>query len=123
MAETRTGRVYFDIGDPGEIVNPAPFPSPHGGTCWPACRASGSSTLAVDSAGNVCVATLFTPGITVISPDGQDIEYIDLPDPYVTNICFGGPDLKTAYVTLSAKGRLIAFDWPRPGLPLNYLNT
>ena len=59
----------------------------------------------------------------MISPDGQNIDYIDLPDFYVTNICFGGRDLKTAYVTLSANGRLIAFDWPRPGQPLNYLNT
>ena len=125
VAETRTGRVwYFDIGAPGEIVNPAPFPSPHGGHLLagvPGFREFDS--LAVDSAGNVCVATLFTPGITVISPDGRNVDYIDLPDPYVTNICFGGPALKTAYVTLSAKGRLIAFDWPRPGLPLNYLNT
>ena len=39
-----------------------------------------------------------------------------------TNIAFGGPDLKTAYITLSGKGELIAMDWARPGLPLNFLN-
>jgi gluconolactonase len=37
-----------------------------------------------------------------------------------TNICFGGPDLKTAYVTLSGSGRLVALEWERPGLRLNY---
>jgi gluconolactonase len=41
-------------------------------------------------------------------------------DPLVTNICFGGPDLTTAYWTLSGSGRLLAADWPRPGLKLNY---
>ena len=39
---------------------------------------------------------------------------------YTTNICFGGPDLRTAYVTLSGSGRLVAFEWERPGLRLNY---
>jgi gluconolactonase len=43
-----------------------------------------------------------------------------MPDPLTTNICFGGPDLKTAYVTLSGSGRLVAFEWERPGLRLNH---
>jgi len=43
-----------------------------------------------------------------------------MPDPMTTNICFGGPDLRTAYVTLSGSGRLVAFEWERPGLRLNY---
>jgi hypothetical protein len=38
------------------------------------------------------------------------------PDIYVTNICFGGPDLKTAYLTLSATGQLVSLPWPEPGL-------
>ena len=35
-----------------------------------------------------------------------------------TNICFGGDDLRTAYVTLSGTGRLVSIPWPRPGLRL-----
>jgi len=58
----------------------------------------------------------------VISPDGQSVEHIGVPDPYCTNICFGGAGLKTAYLTLSAHGTLVAMDWPRPGLPLHFLN-
>jgi gluconolactonase len=51
------------------------------------------------------------------------VRHVPLPgDPYVTNICFGGNDLKTAFVTLSSTGRLIAFEWERPGAKLNYLN-
>jgi gluconolactonase len=59
-------------------------------------------------------------GVTVVSPDGQSTEHIEMPDRYCTNICFGGPDLKTAFITLSLSGKLVAMDWPRPGLALNF---
>ena len=77
-------------------------------------------SMAVDSAGNVCIATLMNGGITVISPDGASVEHLPTPDPLTTNICFGGPDLKTAYITLTSLGTLVAMDWPRPGLKLHY---
>jgi gluconolactonase len=121
VAETLTGRIWaFDLSAPGEIAR-KPFPSPNGGSLLvglPDYQLFDS--LAVDSAGNVCVATLQRGGITVVSPDGDSIEHIPLPDRYTTNLCFGGPDLRTAFVTLSSSGRLVALDWPRPGLKLNY---
>ena len=58
-----------------------------------------------------------------MSPSGN-WKHVSIPgDPYVTNICFGGPGLKTAYITLSMSGRLIAMDWETGGCPLNYLNV
>jgi gluconolactonase len=45
-----------------------------------------------------------------------------MPDIVTTNICFGGSDLTTAYVTLSSTGKLVSTRWDTPGLPLNYLN-
>jgi gluconolactonase len=33
-----------------------------------------------------------------------------------------GPELSTAFATLSMSGRLVAFDWPRAGAPFKYLN-
>jgi gluconolactonase len=66
------------------------------------------------------VATLINGGITVISPEGSVVEFVATGDPLTTNICFGGPDLKTAYVTLTGMGKLVALDWPRPGLKLHY---
>ncbi|MET0910235.1 MAG: SMP-30/gluconolactonase/LRE family protein, partial [Ilumatobacteraceae bacterium] len=39
-------------------------------------------------------------------------------DPYTTNLCFGGPDMRTAFVTLSGTGRLVSMEWPRRGLRL-----
>jgi len=124
VAETQTGRVWaWDIVGPGELKR-QPFPSPHGGVLIAGVGGYQMfDSLAVDGAGNVCVATLMNGGITVISPDGKSVEHIALPDPYVTNICFGGPDLRTAFITLSLSGRLIAMDWPRPGAKLNYLNS
>jgi gluconolactonase len=123
VAETVTGRLWaFDVVAPGEIKR-QPFPSPNGGSLvagLPGYQLFDS--LAVDAEGNICVATLFNGGITVISPDGARVEHVPMPDLYTTNICFGGPDLRTAYVTLSGSGRLVAMPWPRPGLPLHYLN-
>src|SRR5258708_37980044 len=77
-------------------------------------------SLAVDGAGNVCVATLINGGITVISPDGSSTEFVPTGDPLTTNICFGGPDLRTAYITLSGQGKLVAMGVPRPGPKLPY---
>jgi gluconolactonase len=43
-----------------------------------------------------------------------------MPDEIPTNICFGGPDLKQAYVTLSSTGRLYALSWEQAGLKLAF---
>lgn len=123
VAETQTGRVWgWDVLGPGELKR-APFPSPHGGVLIAGVGGFQMfDSLAVDAAGNICVATLMNGGITVISPDGKKVEHLPMPDIYTTNICFGGPDLRTAYITLSLSGRLVAMDWPRAGAKLNYLN-
>jgi len=123
VAETHTGRLWaFDLDAPG-VVRRRKFPSPNGGELvagLPGYQLFDS--LAVDAEGNICVATLFNGGITVISPDGAKVEHVPMPDLYTTNLCFGGPGLRTAFVTLSVSGRLVALDWPRAGLALNFLN-
>ena len=78
-------------------------------------------SLAVDGEGNVCVATLGNGGITVISKTGEILEHIATSDPITTNICFGGPDFQTAYITLSGVGKLVSMKWPYKGLRLNFL--
>jgi gluconolactonase len=122
VAETHAGRLWaFDLEAPG-VVKRRRYPSPNGGELvagLPGFQLFDS--LAVDAEGNVCVATLFNGGITVISPDGRRIEHVPMPDGYTTNICFGGAGLRTAYVTLSSSGRLVALEWPRPGLALNFM--
>jgi gluconolactonase len=119
-----SGRIWmFDIVAPGEIKK-WPWPqSPHGGLLLASMRDYYNlDSMAVDSAGNVCVATLMNGGIAVISPDGQTCEHIPTPDPMTTNICFGGYDLKTAYITLGSSGKLVSMQWQCPGLGLNFLN-
>jgi gluconolactonase len=80
-------------------------------------------SLAVDADGHICAATLITGAVSDIWPDGSRVDQYMLPDMMVTNVCFGGPGLRTAFATLSMGGTLVSFDWPRPGLPLNHLNT
>lgn len=121
VAETEAARLWaFDIVEPG-AVRKQPWPSPHGGRLIAGVGGyQRFDSLAVDAEGRVCVATLINGGITVISPDGRHVEHHPMPDPMTTNICFGGPDLKTAFITLSWTGQLISVDWPVPGLRLNF---
>jgi gluconolactonase len=121
VAETETARLWaFDLTAPG-IARKQPFPSPHGGRLVIGLGGfQRLDSLALESSGNICVATLVSGCISVISPDGQLLRQIPTGDPMTTNICFGGPGLRTAYVTLSGTGRLVSFDWPEPGLSLPY---
>ena len=125
FAETESARIWaIDLTVPGERKVHG-FPSPNGArfVAQVGGRYQRFDSMAVDAAGNICVATLINGGITVISSDGQTIRFIPMPDLMTTNICFGGQDLATAYVTLSAGGKLVSFDWRKTigtvGLKLN----
>lgn len=121
VADTTTGRLWaFDITGPGEValeegLLPGRFVGSPAGLNF-------FDSLALDSEGNVCVATILNAGITIFSPDGSKISHVATDDVITTNICFGGKDLKTAYITLSTTGRLVATEWQVPGLALNFLN-
>ena len=125
VAETPTARLLaFELTGPGKIAKGK------GETAWMHGRLlaarrdfSAFDSLAVDSGGHICVGTLFEGGISVIDPDNGDIDFVAMPDPIATNICFGGENLETAYITLSSSGRLVSMPWPRPGLALNFLNV
>lgn len=117
FAETITGRVWaFAITAPG-VLDPASQRLVVG---LPGFQLFDS--LAVDAEGNICVATLMNGGITVVSPDGANVRHVPTGERFTTNICFGGEDLRTAYITLSGTGRLVAMEWDTPGLALNFLN-
>ena len=124
VAETPTARLWaFDIGNPGELkAAPAIYRGEMGKPIAGLGGYQMFDSLAVEASGNICVATLITGCISVIAPDGKLIEQVPTGDNVTTNIAFGGPELKTATITLSGKGELVAMDWPRGGLPLNFLN-
>jgi gluconolactonase len=121
VAETEAGRLWaFDIEGPG-VLRKQSFPSPHGGRLlYNQAGFQRYDSLAVDARGNICVATLMSGHITVVAPDGSLVRQVKMPDLYTTNICFGGADLRTAYITLSGVGQLVAMQWPEPGLRLNF---
>ena len=119
-AETYTCRLMkFNVIAPGKVDDAA---GP-GGPGIPLYRPAGYKffdSLGVEECGNICVATIGESGISVISPEGELVEFVATDDIFTTNICWGGPDMKTAYITLSGSGRLVAMDWARPGLKLAY---
>jgi gluconolactonase len=122
VAETITGRLWsWEIESPG-VLKPGTTPLAPGNLHYDFPGWQLLDSMAVDSEGNVCVATLVTGAISVISPKGELLNQIHVPkyDVFVTNICFGGPDLKTAYITSSGFGLLYALEWHCPGLRLNY---
>lgn len=114
-AETHTGRVFQrTVTSPGVLAPMEASPV--------LCGLPGYQlfdSLAVDGEGNVCVATLVNGGITVISPAGEVLQHIEVDDRITTNICFGGPEYQTAYITASSTGRLLSMKWPYKGLKLN----
>lgn len=115
-AETQAGRVFRrSVEGPGQVVKPPPL-DPGLLAGLPDMQLLDS--LAVDGEGWVCVATIFNGGITAISPDGATVEHHATDDLLTTNVCFGGDDLRTAFVTLSSSGRLVSLPWPRRGLRL-----
>jgi len=123
VAETLTGRVWeWELAGPGSLKDQR-RDRPDGGRLLPAPPGYLLyDSLAVDAAGRVCVATLVQGGITVIDPRANTAELRPFDDILTTNICFGGEDLRTAWITLSTTGRLVRTEWDQPGLPLNFLN-
>jgi len=118
VVETPTGRLYaYDLTGPGQVGMRRVVGTVPGA---PPINFAMCDSLVVDGEGNVIVATLVNGGLTSFTPSGEATHY-PCPDLLTTNACFGGPDLRTLYVTLSTTGRLIAFDnWPTPGLKLNF---
>lgn len=120
VSETETSRLWaYPIEGRGALAQ-QPWPSPNGGRLvhgLPGFQRFDS--LAVEDGGNICVATLVRGGISVFSPSGEWLEFHAAPETYCTNICFGGPDRRTAFITLSGYGQLFAARWPRSGLALS----
>jgi gluconolactonase len=121
--------VYWELSAPGELkCNPITLD----GAYLLSGDIPGSGLLdsmSLDEQGNVYVATLlpqgFDPlvngGITVISPEGKLLEFIavdcGMPEPLPSNLCFGGADRKTAFITCGGTGRVLSCRMQNAGLP------
>lgn len=124
VVETPTARCWsFKLSGPGEIESAnGPYRGEKGRVVAGLGGYQMFDSLAVDGAGHICVATLITGAVSDIWPDGSRVDQYKLGDAMVTNVCFGGKDLRTAYATLSLSGKLVSFEWPRAGHALKYLN-
>jgi gluconolactonase len=58
----------------------------------------GSDGMTIDSEGNVY---LTGKGVSVFDRGGKQIEHIDVPEPWTANVCFGGADRQTLFITAS----------------------
>jgi gluconolactonase len=93
----------YDLQADGKVANMRVFVNFYPGRS--------SDGITIDSAGNVYAAaglnarrgtseTLDTKaGVHVFSPKGERLAFYPIPEDTVTNVCFGGPDWKTVYVT------------------------
>ena len=123
FADTMTARLWgFALTGPGEYTPHKP-PFLRGRVITGQTQLCYFDSLAVAASGNICVATILKNGgyggITTITPEGKS-SFTELPDPFVTNIAFGGKDMKDAYICASGTGQLIKTRWPEAGLKLNY---
>jgi len=87
VADIDAGKTYaYTIERDGTLSRKRPF-----------CD-KGSDGMTIDSDGNVY---LTGQGVTVFDPSGKQIEQIPIPEPWTANVCFGGKDRKTLFITAS----------------------
>jgi gluconolactonase len=76
----------------------------------------GFDGMRCDVDGNLYVTRHGKGTVVKLSPDAKVLKEIDVLGDSPTNICFGGVDGRTAYVTQVKGGRIVQFRVDRPGL-------
>ncbi|MCE9603643.1 MAG: SMP-30/gluconolactonase/LRE family protein [Planctomycetia bacterium] len=76
----------------------------------------GFDGMRCDVDGNLYVTRHGKGTVVVLSPQGEVLHEVDVLGKSPSNICFGGPDGRTAYVTEVEHRRLVSFRTDRPGL-------
>ncbi|MFD1144695.1 SMP-30/gluconolactonase/LRE family protein [Larkinella insperata] len=75
----------------------------------------GMDGMRCDADGNLYIARFGKGTVAKVSPAGKVIQEVQLVGKRPTNICFGGKDGRTAYVTLQDQGNLESFRVDKPG--------
>jgi sugar lactone lactonase YvrE len=76
----------------------------------------GFDGMRCDVDGNLYITRYGKGTVAVLSPRGKVLREIDVLGEKPSNLCFGGPDGRTVYVTEVTKQRLVRFRVDRPGL-------
>jgi gluconolactonase len=88
VADIRAGKTYqYNIANDGSLVDRKLFCS------------LGSDGMTLDSQGNLYLTG--KPGVTVFDSSGKQIEVIAVPESWTANVCIGGRDRKTLFITAS----------------------
>jgi len=87
VADIGAGKTFvFDINEDGTLKNKRLF-----------C-AMGSDGMTIDNEGNIY---LTGRGVTVFDREGNQIDTISVPETWTANVCIGGRDRKTLFITAS----------------------
>jgi gluconolactonase len=87
VADIGDSKTYvYDIRPNGSLANKKLF------------APMGSDGMTIDSRGNIY---LTGKGVTVFNPKGEQIEHIPVEANWTANVCFGGKDMKTLFITAS----------------------
>jgi gluconolactonase len=103
VADIAAGKTYvYTINPDGSLANKKLF-----------CEL-GSDGMTIDNEGNVY---LTGKGVTIFNAAGEKIEHIDINEGWTANVCFGGKDQDTLFITASkslytVKMRTKGVTWP-----------
>jgi len=87
VADIGANKTYrYRLGPKGELVDKQLFVE------------QGSDGMTLDERGNVY---LTGQGVTIYSPAGQQLAHLAVPAAWTANICFGGTDMRTLFITAS----------------------
>jgi sugar lactone lactonase YvrE len=76
----------------------------------------GFDGMRCDAEGNLYITRHGKGTVVIMTPEGEVLREVDVLGKSPTNLCFGGPDGKTVYVTEVEHTRLVTFRVERPGL-------
>jgi gluconolactonase len=76
----------------------------------------GFDGMRCDVDGNLYITRYGKGTVAVVAPDGKLVREIDVLGASPSNLCFGGKDGRTVYVTEVTRQRLVSFRADRPGL-------
>ncbi len=120
-AETLRSCVWtYDVVGPGRAADRRLFCRQ---PAVPDAAVSGPDGMAFDAAGNLLVTHYGSGFVYVYDPDGAEVDRIPCGGAAPTNVCFGGPDHSTLFITVDDTAGMVAVDWGVRGDTLNFCPT
>ncbi len=121
VAETLRSCVWiYDIVAPGEATNRRLFcRQPH----VPDVPVCGPDGMAFDTEGNLLVAHYGSGFVFVYDRQGVAVDRIVCGGVAPTNVCFGGIDHSTLFITVDDTDEMVAVDWGVAGQRLHFCPT